>query len=250
MKTAIKEEWQKWLKENKKTISRVEENSRRTERRLGNSLSTEINQIVGAAAAQSEMLAFELLEKLDMSAEKKLGIRRNVTVPNLASLMFMVEEKDTGGKTKTVLLTGDGHHLDILKGLEMQKKIKIGGSLRVDVLKVQHHGSEHNIDRDFCKRIIADHYIFCGNGAHENPDLKVVEAIIDSRLSGEHQSTHREVNQPFKLWFNSSSENTKTEPENAAHMKKVEDLVESYRAKNQGQPDCFYLKNSNFEFTI
>ncbi|MDQ3131120.1 MAG: MBL fold metallo-hydrolase [Acidobacteriota bacterium] len=246
----LKEEWQKWLRENKQTISRVEENSRRTERRIGNSLSTEINQIVGAAAAQSEMLAFKLLEKLDMSAEKKLGIRRKVTVPNLASLMFMVEEKNADGKIKTILLTGDGHHLDILSGLEMQKKIKKNGTLHVDVLKVQHHGSEHNIDRDFCKRIIADHYIFCGNGAHANPDLKVVEAIIDSRLSNEHKGSHSKVNQAFKLWFNSSSENIKTQEENAAHMKKVEDLVESYRASNQGQLDCFYLKDSNFEFVV
>lgn len=246
----LKEEWQKWLKENKKTIFRLEENSRRTERRLGNSLSTEINQIVGAAAAQSEMLAFKLLEKLDMKAEKKLGVRRNVTVPNLASLMFMVEEKDADGKLKTILLTGDGHHLDILKGLEIQKKIKKNGSLHVDVLKVQHHGSEHNIDREFCKKIIADHYIFCGNGAHENPDLKVVEAIIDSRLTNEHKSTHSKVNQPFKFWFNSSSENKETEQKNAAHMKKVEDLVENYRTNNQGKPDCFYLKNSNFELTV
>lgn len=246
----LKDEWQKWLRENKQTISRVEENSRRTERRMGNSLLTEINQIVGTAAAQSEMLAFKLLEKLDTSAEKKLGIRRKVTVPNLASLMFMVEEKNADGKVRTILLTGDGHHLDILSGLEMQKKIERNGSLHVDVLKVQHHGSEHNIDRDFCKRIIADHYIFCGNGAHANPDLKVVEAIIDSRLSNEHNGSHSKVNQPFKLWFNSSSENMKTQEENAAHMKRVEDLVESYRANNQGQPNCFYLKDSNFEFVV
>ena len=246
----LKEEWQKWLKENKKTIVRVEENSRRTERRLGNSVSTEINQIVGTAAAQSELLAFDLLEKLDLSAEKKLGVRRNVTVPNLASLMFMDEEKDAGGKVKTILLTSDGHHLDILKGLEMQKKIKADGTLHVNVLKVQHHGSEHNIDREFCKKVVADHYIFCGNGAHKNPDLEVVEAIIDSRLTDKHKSTHPKVNQPFKFWFNSSSENTATEAENAAHMKKVEDLVEEYRAKNQGRPDCFYLKDSRFEFAV
>lgn len=196
------------------------------------------------------MLASDLLEKLDLSAEKKLGVRQNVTVPNLASLMFMVEEKDANGKVKTILLTGDGHHLDILKGLEMQKKIKPDGTLHVNVLKVQHHGSEHNIDREFCKKIIADNYIFCGNGAHKNPDLQVVEAIIDSRLTTQHKSSHPKVNQPFKLWFNSSSENTATEAENAAHLKKIEDLVKSYRANNQGQPDCFYLKNSNFELII
>lgn len=246
----LRKEWNDWLNENKKAITRIEDNSRRTERDLGNSLSAEINKIVGTAAAQAEMLAFDLLDKLDMSAEKILGKRQKVTVPNLASLMFMVEEKIVGSKTKTILLTGDGHHLDILKGLKINKKIKEDKPVWVDVLKVQHHGSEHNLDRDFCKAVIADHYIFCGNGAHENPDLKVVEAIIDSRLSNEHKSTHTKVNQPFKLWFNSSSENTETEAKNIAHMKEVEDLVKARQAASGGKLDSFFLKDSFFELAL
>jgi Metallo-beta-lactamase superfamily len=255
----LKKEWNEWLKENQEAITRIEDVSRRTERDLGNSLATEINKIVGPASAQSEMLAFNLLEKikenagtenLGATAGKVLGKRKKVTVPNLASLMFMVEEKDASGKVKTVLLTGDGHHEDILKGLELQKKIKKNEPLHVDVFKVQHHGSEHNIDREFCKRIIADHYIFCGNGAHENPDLEVVEAILDSRLSDEHKSVHPKVNQPFKFWFNSSSANKDTEEKNNEHMKKVEDLVKTRQASNKTRLKFFFLQGSSFELKL
>jgi beta-lactamase superfamily II metal-dependent hydrolase len=57
-----------------------------------------------------------------------------------------------------------------------------GKNLHVDVLKVQHHVAEFNIDEEFCRRITARHYVFCGNGEHENPDLDVVDAILNSRL--------------------------------------------------------------------
>ena len=63
-----------------------------------------------------------------------------------------------------MLLTGDGHFADILKGLEHNGLLKEGKGLHVDVLKVQHHGSEHNFKREFAKRITADHYVICGNG--------------------------------------------------------------------------------------
>ena len=51
------------------------------------------------------------------------------------------------------------------------------------MLKIQHHGSEHNLDRDFAKRITADHYVFCANGEHENPDLRILEVLLNSRLA-------------------------------------------------------------------
>ncbi len=246
----LRAEWNKWLKKNKETIERIEDRARRTERDLGNSLATEISEIVGIADAQSKLLAYNLLSELATDSKKILGRRQKVTVPNLASLMFYVEEKDANGKTKTLLLTGDGHHLDILKGLELQGKLKKGEALYVDVLKVQHHGSEHNLDAEFCKRVIAKNYVFCGNGAHENPDLDVVEAVIDSRLSAKDQGAHPQVNDDFTLWFNSSSANPDTEPENTAHMKKVEDLVKAREAASGGKLKSVFLEKSYFEVPV
>ena len=42
--------------------------------------------------------------------------------------------------------------------------------MQVDVLKVPHHGSANNLDDDFFERVIADHYVFSGNGEHGNPE--------------------------------------------------------------------------------
>jgi hypothetical protein len=170
-----------------------------------------------------------------------LGVRTKVTTPNLASLMLFVEE----GK-KTLLLTGDGHQTDILRGLEHLKKINDKKGLHVNVLKVQHHGSEHNIDEAFCRKITADHYIFCGNGEHENPDDRVVQAIMDSRLGAKEKlSGNAQVGKPFKFWFNSHS--TVTERTAAKkHMKKVEKRVEQTAAKSKGKLTATFLKSGAF----
>ena len=83
------------------------------------------------------------------------------------------------------LLTGDGSQVDIVEGLKRKKKLDAQGKLHVDVLKVQHHGSENNIDEGFAEAITADQYVFCGNGAHENPDLEVIEVLVRGRLDPE-----------------------------------------------------------------
>lgn len=246
----LRKEWNAWLKENQKAIENIQDNSKKTEKRLGNSLTSEANQIVGIAASQAETLAIDLLNQLGQKAPKVLGVRSKVTVPNLASLMFYVEEGVENGVVNTVLMTGDGHWEDILHGLEASKKIKKDEAIHVNVLKVQHHGSEHNLNRDFCKRVTADHYIFCGNGAHENPDVEVVQAILDSRLVVGHQGTHPNVNHPFKLWFNSSSANPETEPQNREHMRQIEDLVAKATAANKHRLSSFFLKRSSFEINV
>ena len=81
-----------------------------------------------------------------------------------------------------MIRNGDGHWADILKGLEHHGKLSAQGDIHVNVLKVQHHGSEHNLNAKFCQAVIADDYIICGNGAHENPDLDVLQTVVDSRL--------------------------------------------------------------------
>ena len=49
--------------------------------------------------------------------------------------------------------------------------------------------------------MLADHYVFCGDGAHDNPDPSVVKTIVETRLA---QDTR-----PFTLWFNCSPERTR-----------------------------------------
>ena len=179
------------------------------------------------------------------TAKFKLGDRKKVTTPNLASLMFFLKENG-----KTVLLTGDGHWEDIINGLRQTKKLKATGGLHVDVLKVQHHGSEHNVSEEFCRTITADNYIFCGNGEHENPDIRVVQAIADSRLgTSEQLSPNKQAGNPFKFWFN-SSETATDKDEAKAHMHELQILVRKLTRQSGGRLDSFFLKGSSFNLAL
>jgi hypothetical protein len=59
--------------------------------------------------------------------------------------------------------------------------VKKGGNMKVDVLKVPHHGSSNNLEDDFFERIIADHYVFSGNGEHGNPERESLEMLLAAR---------------------------------------------------------------------
>jgi hypothetical protein len=151
--------------------------------------------------------------------------------------MLLAEE---GGKT--VLLTGDGHAADILKGLRRHNRLDVDGRIHVDVLKVQHHGSEHNLDAAFCRAVTADHYLFCGNGMHANPDPRVVKAIVDSRLvDGDAR--------PFTLTFNSHA-SVVADADASAHMARLEQEATQLRDGSGGRMTFQFLKQSKLEVAV
>jgi hypothetical protein len=118
----------------------------------------------------------EAQEKKDTKAEAALAAYMDRSVPNLSSLVLLAE---FGGKS--ILLTGDARGDKILKALELTRRVKKNGSIHVNVLKVQHHGSIHNMNTDFVKRVTADHYVFSGDGEHGNPDRETLEMLLDAR---------------------------------------------------------------------
>jgi len=147
----LRDEWNDWLEQNKAILEQVRRQAERDERNLGQN---EIGRLLTPMLTQTEVF----------------GNRHKVTPPNLASLMLLVEENG-----KQLLLTGDGHATDILKGLEHHGKLDDNERIHVDLLKLQHHGSEHNITADFCNQVTADQYAICGNGFARKPDLGVLE---------------------------------------------------------------------------
>ena len=183
-----------------------------------------------------------LLKPIELQAAE-LGDRNKVTPPNLASLMLLVEEEG-----RTVLLTGDGHWEDILAGLETVGALDAAGQIHVDVLKVQHHGSEHNINVEFCRRVTADHYVFCGNGAHENPDTRVIDTVIASRVGPQsRRSTHPSASRRFFLWFNSSPDASE---HHADHMTAIQQQVNEAIQTNSGHFGAFFLKDDFFDIPL
>lgn len=184
-----------------------------------------------------------------LSIDDEIGRRRSVTQPNLASLMLLLEEQKAGRAVR-VLMTGDGHHHDVLGGLKHHGVLADGAGLHVDVLKIPHHGSEHNMDRVFAKRITADHYLFCANGEHENPDLRILEVLLESRLgSGGALSPNPQAGQPFTIWLNCSvayldrklaaltaaGKGTDKLGEARAHLVKVEKALADAKAASGGR---------------
>lgn len=100
----------------------------------------------------------------------------DTSVPNLSSIVVLAE-----AKKKRILLTGDARGDKVLEGLELVGLLKTGGTLKVDVLKMPHHGSDRNMEPIFLRRIIADHYVFSGNGEHGNPERATLQMLFDER---------------------------------------------------------------------
>ena len=119
-------------------------------------------------------------------AEAMLAKYVDDTAPNLSSIVMLVES----GK-KTILLTGDARGDKILEGLKLTGLLSTTKKqLKVDVLKVPHHGSARNVEQEFFEQVIADHYVFCGNGEHGNPERETIEMLLAAR-----------PNDTFTMWF-------------------------------------------------
>ena len=228
----LRKEWNEWLEENKETVKKIKEKVEKDSAFLANNAFPNIAAFATMAAEVEPSIVNDFGIG---TAAKILGRREKVTTPNLASIMFLLEEG-----TKTVLMTGDGHWEDILKGLQRIKKFDPKKGLHLNVLKAQHHLSEHNISEAFCNKITADHYIFCGNGEHENPDLDALQAIIDSRTTK--PAITAEAKNKFTFWFNSNSTITKGEKD---HMMKVEQLIADQSKKHKNLKFKFMADNAN-----
>lgn len=238
----LREKWNTWLKDNKARLKEIQKQAEEDADMLN---ARDASEVLRPKVRQAE----ELISLLPLSEPEpdELGKPKSVTAPNVASLMLFVEEKG-----KTLLLTGDGRHEDITKGLKRIGKLKDGGGLHVNVLKVQHHGSKNNISHSFCREVTADHYLFCGfnGGTHSNPRPEVIKAIAASRLSNDPavRSANPEAGNPFTFHFSGSVAVAKGGDK--THMKKVESVVKSLTKKSGGQMKHFFLEKSYFELDI
>lgn len=127
----------------------------------------------------------ELAEDAEEAALQMLASYADKSVANLSSIVCLVE---LGGKS--ILLTGDARGDKVLAGLEELGLIGEGKTLQVDVLKMPHHGSDRNIEPDFFENIMADHYVFCGDGSHGNPERATLEMLFGVRPATQEFTLH------------------------------------------------------------
>ena len=193
--TELKAEWEAWEQEHASEL-------------------TEYYSDLNATALNAPLSTAALKQLLTNSGA--MGDRGDVTIPNLASIILYIEMQG-----KTIVMTGDAHADDILKGLK-KNSLMNQGKIHVDVLKVQHHGAVANIHEEFCTTVIADHYIFCGNGTHNNPELDVVELIARHRP---------DTNSNYMLWFNTHPADDLTSGQQE-HMEALEQKLKDLKAQD------------------
>jgi hypothetical protein len=134
--------------------------------------------VVGPLEAQLEALRKDWKKTKPRSAKE--AAYADESVANLSSIVCHVAYKAKSGATRTLLLTGDARGDYMLKGLKEAGLLK-DGKLKVDLLKVQHHGSDRNVEEGFFEQVPADHYVISANGKHGNPDVPTLKWLIAAR---------------------------------------------------------------------
>ena len=156
---------------------------------------------------------------------------RGVTVPNVASIVLLIEADGA-----RVLVTGDVQQDILLRHLEESGLVDERGSLHVDILKIPHHGSHHNADENFCRRVSADHYLFTGiDGRNTNPEISVIDMYWNARLGKpEVRAKAPEANRrPFTFYF--SSHSSKKRGATRKHMQRIQQRVRTLHGQGSGQ---------------
>jgi hypothetical protein len=229
----LRKQWNAWLEANMERLKEIKRQAKRDERML---------ELLG-------LNAFDRFVDSQVALAGSLGDRSRVTPPNLASLMLLVEEGQ-----RRLLLTGDGHGRDIIAGLKRTGHLSSQHpKIHLDTLKVQHHGSEFNADKAFWATVTADHYVLCANGEHDNPDLRIIDEIVKSRLVDGDQ-------RPFKLWFSSHASvidvfNAQGQPSPKMlkardHMVAVEQRLEALAAQSHGRLQVFFNTDDSVELDV
>lgn len=167
--------WITWLKKSKDYVEKLRKQHQRDADQIGS----------GATA----------LDLAGLSRDIALAVEKDVTPPNLASLVLLVEEQG-----KRLLLTGDAGDESLLGYLEDAGLLNASGRIEVDVLKVPHHGAHNSYSKIFAQTVRARHLIFCGDGEHHNPEPEVVKGYIDAI-----KAAPLDGGVPTTFWFNWSS---------------------------------------------
>lgn len=156
--------------------------------------------------------------ELDNILQRQLKI--DDAAPNGSSIAFLAEY---GGKS--CLFLADAYHEVIAASLRRLLKQRGQTVLRVDAVKVAHHGSAGNISDDLLALIDSPRFLISTNGAQfGHPDAEAVQRIIA-----------RSVHQPPMLCFNYDSDTTRpwASPQKQAAL--------GYLAEYNPVPDAPYV---------
>ncbi|MEO9875134.1 MAG: MBL fold metallo-hydrolase [Anderseniella sp.] len=202
----FEKKWNSWLRDNASWLKTLQKRHDKSARQLHQD---DLSDILDAAREASITLAGN----------------QNVTAPNLASIVMLVEEGD-----HSILLTGDADDPDILDGLKAAGRLDADGRIRVTTYKVPHHGAHNSYSNKLASRIIADDYIFCGDGANTNPEIDVITGYLEVLFEGRNgfpPALPSGVKPTF--WFNDGPKVASSKYRD--HWDRVEDLLKVWKGR-------------------
>lgn len=222
----LRDGWNNWLRDNKERV-----------RKIRAELKRRVDEFSSGALSSSPF---------DLRDWNGIPDTKGVTAPNVASLVYMVEE----GK-KRLLLTGDAQQDIILEGLKRAGFLD-DGHAHIDVLKVPHHGSENNMDANFARRVSADHYVFCGDGEHENPSRQALDFIFNSRHGKQEDRalSPKAAGRPFHFWFSTTSGAQTEGTKKRDYFREVEKRVAGFADKSGGLLELHFNEGAYVDLKI
>jgi hypothetical protein len=114
------------------------------------------------------------LEGPDPGALAAAPFAEDKGAPNGSSIAFLFE---AGGRS--ALLLGDAHPGVVVASLERLLAQRGQTRLAVDAVKLPHHGSENNVNRELIARVTADHWLFSSDGTFfDHPDPEAVARVV------------------------------------------------------------------------
>ena len=117
---------------------------------------------------------FEGFGAVDIEALALTPFDRDTSRTNITSIAFLLEYD--GIRTA---FTGDGDDARLVASFRELADAQGGGRVRVDALKVAHHGSDGNISRELLELIDCPRYLISTNGArHGHPDDVAMARIL------------------------------------------------------------------------
>ncbi len=207
-----------------------------------------VNAVRKKIRDQLERFTAGKLEGSPFDLRKWNGIKdfKGVTTPNIASLVLMVEEGD-----KRALFTGDTQQDILLEDLKATGFLD-DGHCHLDVLKVAHHGSEFNTDENFAKIVSADHYVFCGDGSHGNPEPEVLEIYFKSRLgpASKRALAPEAEGRPFTFWFSTNIDDLPQDSKDRENFGKTMAMLEKLIEKGEGKLRAQFVNRDYRTLTV
>jgi len=113
-------------------------------------------------------------DEINVAALAGKAFEPDDTAPNGSSIALLLEYEG-----KRILLAGDAHAPVLVDSIERLLGKK-GAKLRLDAIKLPHHGSRRNVSKDLVAAVETRAYLFSTSGAiYKHPDRVAVARILE-----------------------------------------------------------------------